>query len=54
MNNGTILEKEVNGYKVIITFRKEKNQKLKENILWCLIKCYEDRIEKIIESTASQ
>lgn len=54
MNNDTILEKEVNGCKVIITFRKGKNQKLKENILWCLIKCYEDRVQKLVESINSQ
>ena len=45
MDENKNIQKEVNGCAVAVTFSKTKNPGLKNNLLWHLTRCYEDRIE---------
>ena len=47
MNNS--IKKLVNGCDITIAFSEDKNPKLKNNVLWYLSQCYEDRVSKEID-----
>jgi len=47
MNKSTI-KKFVNGCDITLVFSQSENPKLKNNVLWYLTQCYEDRINQEI------
>ena len=41
-----LLQKKIGDCTVTVTFSEKKNPELKENLLWYLTQCYEDRIKE--------
>jgi len=48
MNNS--IKKHINGCDITLVFSDNKNPKLKNNLLWYLTQCYEDRVSKEISA----